>query len=300
MKKTENKTTEQKNIAPIVDETAKTAAELLDELNAVTDENIRKTIVVQLAEVLKSENKAATKTAIRALVTKYAEDQSAFWTELVNNPYAPILKLKENEDGNFELTPGKRRILFSQVDHAYGEDNNGRSIAQSKNYHRMFARLTNNLYKATCAELSEEAKAVIRVKYHGKDEEMAVDFTGTSIGALLAQVQAIVDTIFPADQTAKMVRADVRYLLKAFTNAKEGEVKTANEKKVEAAVLDAFRVRKAEQAYKVTSTAKCHKEPKVKAERSEAVEEQTSRIPERPEAVDTVKKAAKKSKTQAA
>lgn len=300
MKKTENKTTEQNNIAPIVDETVKTAAELLDELNAVTDENVRKTIVVQLAEVLKSENKAATKTAIRALVTKYAEDQSAFWTELVNNPYAPILKLKENEDGNFELIPGKRRILFSQVDHAYGEDNNGQTIAQSKNYHRMIARLTNNLYRATCAELSEEAVAVIRTKFHGKTEETAVNFTGTSIGSLLEQVQALVDTIFPADQTTHMVRADVRYLLKAFANAKDGEVKTANEKRVESAVLDAFRVRKAEVAYKVTSTAKCHKEPKPKAERTEAQEEKTSRIPERPEAVATVSKAAKNGKTQAA
>lgn len=301
MKKQENKTIMQENNAPIVDETVKTATELLAEINSTEDENVRKTIRATLEEVVKQDNKAITKTAIRNLATMFTADPALFWTEMVNNPYAPISKLKENEDGIFELAPAKRRILFSQVDHVYGEDNNGQTIAQNKNYHRMIARITNNLYRLTCNELSEGAtQAVIKTKYHGKEEEIAVDFTGTSIAALMAQVQALVDTIFPADQTTKMVRADVRYLMKAFTNAKEGEVKTANEKKVEAAVLDAFRIRKAEQAYKVTSTAKCHKEPKSKPERTEAQEEKTSRIPERPEAVETVSKVAKSGKTQVA
>lgn len=274
-----------------------TSAEILALLNAEADRNKHKPIKTALDEVLKAENKALVKSAVETFVNQYTRDEAVFWTAFINTPYATIYKLSENEDAKdgedvYSLKPSNRRILFSQVDKVYAEKHNGQTMAQAKNYVRMIARFTHNLYLNECGGLSDGAGdkcAVIKVAYNGEKSESKVanvDFGKYSKSAMKAQLQAIVDTILPADQSVPMVSADLNFVIRAYAKADldSGKVKAGAEKVVERIIFTAVRMRKNGIKYEVESKANCHKskddKPKV-SERTEKQEEVMSKVPDR-------------------
>lgn len=287
-----------KNNTTTIDLSAMTPDAIVQMLNEEQDLNKHAPLLKALDENLKAENKETLTAAIKTFADCAHADPDKFWTEFVQSSFATLRKLSvdENAEERYNLKPVQRRILFTQIDKAYAENFNGETIANAKNYVRMIARLTDNLHRAECANLSEETGkdcAVIRATYHGEggEEMKEVDFSGTSVNKLTAQIQAIVDTIMPKGQSVRIVKADTRYIQDVFTSGKEGTIRTGNEKAVEAAIWVAVRKRKNGEAYEVRSMAKCHKEPKAKkSERTEKQEEVMSKVPERPEAAATLSK----------
>ena len=302
MKDTTNTTT-----MPIAAETAnpyedKTAAEVVAILNQTEDKNLHAPIIAAIEEKLKEENKQDVKLGVETFAHCYKTDEALFWANMIESPYATIRRLVEDENDGYILKPSNRRILFSQVDAVYQEENNGKSIAAGKNYLRMIARITDNLYKSKCADLSAEAGkdcAVVRVASNldGETVMREVDFSKSSISGIKDQIQALVDTILPESERVKICSADVRYIQTVTASGNESKVKTANEKNVEKAIFDAIKTRRLGVAYEVESRAKCHKANKKadqketkKSERTEKQEEAMSKVPERPEAAATLSK----------
>lgn len=286
---TETTMTENQTAVTITDDM--TAQTLCDLLNKTEDKNLHEPIKTALEERLKEENKKSVKAGLEAFANKAKNDPNLFWTEFINDPAVSVRKFTENDDGTFELEPAKRRVTFSQIDKVYGDLNDGKTIAESKNYARMLAHITNNLYRLTCADLSEEAGAkcaVVRVtaNINGEKTMREVDFSKASKSGIKAQMQAFLDTVMPQNQRILVCSADVNYVNKAFVAAKDGTVKTAKEKRTEAIIWEAVKVRKNNEAYKVESQADCHKEPQKegkKSEFTEAKEEKMSKVPNRPE-----------------
>ena len=276
----------------------KTAAEVVAILNQTEDKNLHAPIIAAIEEKLKEENKEAVKIDVETFAHCYKTDEALFWENMIELPYATIHRLVEDENDGYILKPSKRRILFSQVDSVYQQENSGKSIAAGKNYVRMIARITDNLYKSKCADLSAEAGkdcAVVRVMSNidGETVMRDVDFSKSSIGGIKDQIQALVDTILPENERVKICSADVRYIQTVTASGNESKVKTANEKNVEKAIFDAIKTRRLGVAYEVESRAKCHKADKKQAKKSERTEKQEevmSKVPERPEAAATLSK----------
>lgn len=274
----------------------KTAQELCDILNQTADRNEHAPIKAAIEAKLQDENKAAIKAEVETFARTARKDETLFWANLVMNPYATIYTLTESEEGEYSLSERNRRLTFSQIDKRYQELYNGQTIANEKNYVRMIARITNNLYRNTCSDLSADAgedRAVIRVAaiIDGETTMREVDFSKASKTAIKAQIQAYVDTIMPEAQRVLICSADVNYIIKGFDNAKDGTVKTANEKKVEILIFDSIKSLYTKEAYKVESKAACHKQPEPKkSERTEKQEEIMSKVGERAEAANTLSK----------
>lgn len=276
----------------------KTASEVVEILNKTEDKNLHAPIIAAIEEKLKEENKEAVKIDVETFAHCYKTDEALFWENMIELPYATIHRLVEDENEGYILKPSKRRILFSQVDSVYQQENSGKSIAAGKNYVRMIARITDNLYKSKCADLSAEAGkdcAVVRVMSNidGETVMREVDFSKSSIGGIKDQIQALVDTILPENERVKICSADVRYIQTVTASGNESKVKTTNEKNVEKAIFDAIKTRRLGVAYEVESRAKCHKADKKqtkKSERTEKQEEVMSKVPERPEAAATLSK----------
>lgn len=275
----------------------KTAAEVVAILNQTEDKNLHAPIIAAIEEKLKEENKQAVKIDLETRAHCYKQDESLFWDTMIVSPYAPVMKLAEDDNG-YILKTCKKRVLFSQVDSVYQEINAGKTIASGKNYVRMIARITDNLYRSKCADLSDGAGkncAVIRVSaiFDGETVMREVDFSKCSIGAIKTQIQALVDTILPESERVNICSADVRYIQTVTASGAESKVKTANEKNVEKAIFDAIKTRRLGNSYEVQSLAKCHKDAEKKAEkpdRNEKQEEVMSKVPERPEAAATLSK----------
>lgn len=276
----------------------KTAAEIVSILNQTEDKNLHAPIKAAIEEKLKEENKKAVKLAVEALAQQAKADETLFWANMIESPYATINRLVEDENDGYVLKPSQRRILFSQADAVYQAENSGASIAAAKNYLRMIARITDNLYKSKCADLSAEVGkdcAVVRVTFNlgGETAMREVDFSKSSISGIKEQVQALADTILPESERVNICSADVRYIQTVTASGTESKVKTANEKNVEKAIFDAIKTRRLGVAYKVESRAQCHKTDKKqtkKSERSEKQEEVMSKVSERPEAAATLSK----------
>lgn len=291
------KTTEETTVDLYAD---MTAAEVVAILNDTEDKNLHAPILTAIDEKIKTENKASLTAAIKSFVKTANEDKTLFWDEFIRNPYAPAVKLSMNkETGEYSLEPTTKYILFSKVDSVYQDEFNGESIANAKNYLRMIARITDNLYRATCSDLSagvDRSLAVVRVKatIDGETTMREVDFTKTSNGGICEQMQAFVDTVMPDGQRVLLRNADVNYVRLSIANGKNGNVVTGKEGAVERLMFDAIAKRYTNSAYTVESKAACHKEPKQKNERTEKQEEVMSKVPERPEAAATLSKNAEK------
>ena len=278
----------------------KTAAEVLNILNGTDDRNLHKPIIEIIEKKLQEENKKTVKAGLENFANMAKDNSDQFWTTFINEPFVPARKFTENKDGTYALEPVKRKVNFSQIDKVYGDLNDGKTIAESKNYVRMLDHITNNLYRQTCADLSTEAGekcAVVRVaaNIEGEKTMREVDFSKASKSALKTQIQAFLDTTMPDNVRPLVCSADVNYILKAFETAKDGIVKTAKEKRTETIIWEAVKIRANKRAYTVESQADCHKDPNAKkevkkSEFTESQEEKTSKIPERPEAVATLSK----------
>lgn len=275
----------------------KTAAELVELLNKTEDKTAFDALLKVVEDKLKDENKLAVKAAITAFAYSANADVSAFWDGFIRKPYVTVSKLAENkETGEFSIESAGRRVQFSKIDAAYQEMYNGETIANAKNYLRMIARITDNLYRATCTDLSKDLdrnQAVIKVaaKIDGETTMRNVDFTKTSNGGICEQMQAFVDTVLPDGQRVLLRNADVNYIRLSVANGKNGKVVTGKETMVENLIFDAIAKRYTQTAYEVESKAAIHKADKPKkSDRSEKQEEATSKIPERPEAEATLSK----------
>lgn len=279
------------------------ASELVAVLNKADDKETVKALRDLVEEKVKAENKALVKAGVKAFAMSANDNLTAFWNSFIRNPYVPAIKLTENDEtGEFSIEPTTKYVLFSKVDAVYQDEFNGESIANAKNYLRMIARITDNLYRATCSDLSngvDRNLAVVRVKavIDGETTMREIDFTKTSNSGICEQMQAFVDTVMPDGQRVLLRNADVTYVRLSIANGKNGKVVTGKEGAVERLMFDAIAKRYTQTAYEVESKAACHKskDDNKKSERTEKQEEATSKIPERPEATATL---SKKNKTE--
>lgn len=274
-----------------VDLLSLSALEIVKLLNEEQDLNKHAPMKKALEEVLKNENKEHMIQAVAEFVKEYGQDTNAFWNRFITDPFAPRFSMVEDTEAEerYSLKEGQKRISFLKVDAKYQEENHGQTMAQAKNYCRMLARFTDNIYRKVCGELSagcDKKQAVIRVTFHGAKEDYKkdVDFSATTSKAMKAQMQAIVDTILPETHSVLVRDADLSFVLKVAQKASldNGAVKTGKEVLILNAIMKAVDMVKNERTYVVESAAECHKEKKAKkSDRTEAQEEKTSKIPDR-------------------
>lgn len=282
------------------------ASELVAVLNKAEDKETIKALRELVEEKVKAENKTLVKAGIKAFAMSANDNLTAFWDSFIRNPYVPAIKLTEDDEtGEFSIEPTTKYVLFSKVDAVYQDEFNGESIANAKNYLRMIARITDNLYRATCSDLSngvDRNLAVVRVKavIDGESTMREIDFTKTSNGGICEQMQAFVDTIMPDGQRVLIRNADVNYVRMTVANGKNGKVVTGKEGAVERLIFDAIAKRYTQTAYEVESKAACHKsKDDRRSDRTEKQEEAMSKVPERPEAAATLSKKEKTEKKAA-
>lgn len=260
--------------------------EMIEALNAETDVATHDKLLATLNEVVKAENKATIASAVESFVKSAEVAPTDFFRAFIADPFVNVKRVKkDNKSGEYSVVDTVRQISFSEVESAYGNAHKGQTLAQSKRYVGMIARFTHNLHANLCGELSEEGAKVTVRKYNGQAVEEH-DFNGTSIGKLQSQLNSIVSTILPEGMTIKMVKADVRALMRAHQTEKFMEFTTAAEKKVMNQIFGAMRTRMAGKAYVVHSKALCHKAKE--SNQTPTQEERTSKIPERAEAEQTL------------
>ena len=257
-------------------------SEMLEALNAETNVAAADKLFSALNETIKAENKEIIESAVESFVKSAETDPADFFRAFIADPFVNIKRVKkDNKSGEYSVVDAVRQVSFAEVETAYGKAHKGQTLAQSKRYVGMIARFTHNLHASLCGALSEEGQKVTVRKFNGQKAE-EYDFTGTSIGKLQAQLNAIVSTILPDGMTIQMVKADVRAIMAAHQTEKFMEFTTAAEKKVMNQIFGAMRIRMAGKAYTVNSKALCHKAKE--SNQTPAQEEKTSKIPERPEA----------------
>lgn len=245
-------------------EKAKTAEELVSELNAkratLTQPEIAP-LTSAINEKLKAENGEAKTEYIKALLST---DKITMFNTFIDVPCYTVKRLTNDKDtGDFVLVDGKRQLNFAQLDSAYEKENDGNTLANAKNYHRMVANFTHNIGVKIAGDLSEDkdVKKVCIPVYQG-EKETEVDFSKASITALETQLNAIVTTILPNEICAKMLRSDVRAICQAATQEKMLCFTLKNEIRILNSIFNAIRIRKNNEAYTLESKAKCHKESK--------------------------------------
>lgn len=293
--------------------TTKTAAQLVSDLNAVhstmTAAQVEKAVTA-IKEAVKAENAAAVD--IRAIQLVKMDDQAQMFTDYINDPAVPVVRLAQSKTtGEYKLTLGKRHISFAKLEATYQRINGtkhadgtvdpdkSKTLTQSKRYAAMLSYFADNLTRLIAGDLSENGSkkkvSVPSLTAGTADQRKEYDFTGSSINALESQLNAIVSTILPADMVVKMKRVDVRALKQAATKEKLLDFTMKNEADLLARIFAAVKVRMNDDVYKLTSNAKAHKEKKIKTKtanekQSAKTEEKMSRVPERPEAAKTLSK----------
>lgn len=269
-----------------INTTSMSISELVEALNAENNVAAADKFLAALNEGIKAENKATIASAVESFVKSAEASPVDFFRSFIADPFVKVKRVKkDNKSGEYSLVDAVRQISFAEVENAYGNAHKGQTLAQSKRYVGMIAHFTHNLHANLCGALSEEGQKVTVKKFNGQQVE-EYDFTGTSIGKLQTQLNAIVSTILPEGMTIQMVKADVRAIMAAHQTEKFMEFTTAAEKKVLNQIFGAMRIRMAGNAYVVNSKAACHKAKE--SNQTPAQEERTSKIPERAEAEQTL------------
>lgn len=237
-------------------------------------------------------------------------DRIAMFTDYINNPIAETVRIKQdNKTGEYALTTGEKQISFMQLEkafqilhgtkHADGsvEADTSKTLAQDKRYYAMLTYFVDNLTRNIAGDLSEQVKKVSVPTLTSKEEKpVEHDFSGVSVNAMEAQLNALVSTILPADMSVKMRRVDVKALKQAATTEKMMKFRMNDEGRMLNKIFAAIRIRMNDEAYELTSKAKAHKQPKpqltANENNSEKQETDMSKVPERAEAVPANKKSA--------
>lgn len=277
--------------------------EIIARYNAA-EETDKSTIEKELETALKEHNTALKKNAISTLLDTAEKDGlSAFWKAYLATPSYNALGVRENaETGEMETVYRVRPVYLDELEKAWDAMHDGQTLARAKNYNRMMAHFIKNVVHHQAGDLSEHDKgekcAIVAVKKFQDDdlETQEVDFSGVSVGALLKQLRAIVETILPEGMAPNMLKADVRAILMAAQTSKELDFKGKKERAMLRLVLDAAQKRITGEAYVYESAAKCFKEPKPKManeQQSAKTEEKMSMVPERPEAAEILGKKGK-------
>lgn len=240
-------------------ENCKTSAELLEELNAIRTTATASEVSAKIAminEKLKEESEANKNARIAELLEM---EKVKLFIEFINNPCYESMKLKTDRDsGEFTIINRSRQIRFRQLDMAYAEKTKEKTLTNSLRYYGMVSLFTHNLGKNIAGELSEGVKKVTVSTYNGKPEN-EFDFSGNSITALEKQLNAIAETILPAEICPKMLKADVKAIKAACVKEKMLNFTLQNENAIINKIFNAFEIRMNDKAYTLNSKAECHK-----------------------------------------
>lgn len=276
------------NTAVTIAETTKTMDQLMEELNAIRVDGSGSeisTLVNQIVEKCKEQTAENIKARISEILGMES-DRVAMFTEFINNPMAPTVRMKQDPNtGEYSVAEGEKQISFVALEKAY-EAMGGKTLAQSKHYYAMLTYFVDNLTRNIAGDLSEQVKKVQAPNLTTKEEKPAeYDFSGISVNALEAQLNALVSTILPAEMSIKMKRVDVKALKQAATSEKMMKFRMNDEARMLNKVFAAVRIRMNDEAYELTSKAKAHKaaKPHLTANEANSLEQETkmSKVPER-------------------
>lgn len=122
----------------------------------------------------------------------------------------------------------------------------------------MISNFAHNLCKNIAGDLSDSGKTVTIPTFNGEIEK-EFDFGGSSINALEKQLNAIAETILPAEICPKMIKAVVKAIKAACVKEKMLVFTLQNENAIINKIFNAFEIRINNKAYILGSKAECHK-----------------------------------------
>lgn len=165
----------------------------------------------------------------------------------------------DKDTGEFIIIERPRQIGFKQLDNAFAEANpEKKTLANSMRYYGMISLFVHNLACNITEDLSEEAHKVTVPEFHGK-QETEFDFSACSMTGLEKQLNAIVAAILPQELAPKMLKADVKVIRLACVQDKMLRFTIQNESRIINMIFNAIKIRMNDEAYVVSSRAKCHK-----------------------------------------
>lgn len=269
----------------------KSAAMLVEELNAIRNTATGDDIAAKVAAIQEQVNKEnAAATAERAVELVTMTDRVEMFREFINNPTVPSVRFfHDKKSGEYRLISGKKQLSFTKLEAAFQRLNGTKhedgsvtpdksaTLTRSKRYAAMLSYFVDNLTRSIAGDLSHKPKAVHvpALTYGTEDERKELDFSKNTPGALEFQLNAIVKAILPEGLTITMNKTDVRALKQAATKEKLMEFTMNTEAAFLLKIFSAMKVRMNDAAYVLNSKAKAHKvkEDKPADPKAEAAED---------------------------
>lgn len=301
--------------------TTMSAIEAINAYNALILSNAPATKLTEaentVVESVKAENKTAKDACVEELLTIYAEQGKVafFDAYLANRTYTGISTSKSKEDGTYDMPkPHTFMLGFRDLEKGYKAkhaDNIAATLARDGRYKAFVELLQWNLAREVSKEIEvskekktgkkQEDKQVLtdkKLEAMAKDPKLEV-FKGCTNGALLSQMQYIVDSILPEDYPAvKLNSADRRYVqLAAVQKVKRGVVTGSKDTVVLEELITAIVYRKAGAYYEFQSKSagmrNHNNTPKLTAKQEQIIANTREPVPSSAQAEKNARKEAK-------
>ena len=294
----------------ITTETTMPLEELLEALNSEKDVDKAVVCRAKLEQSVKAHNQETMDAAVAMYLKQAETDMDSLFRAFVEDPYVPILRIKTNKDGRFELADGDKQLSFNTLERAYAKHTGsadesasiktGKTLARDKKYEAYLSYFVDNLGRNLAGDMSATGlavKAPVLTGDKAAEERKEYDFGKSSIGGLEFQLNSIVNTILPESMPVTMRRIDVKAILMACIKADNRlNFRLSNEQRILDMIFIAVRKAMTGETYKLGSKAKAHKPIRqnltANESGSEKQEAAMSRVPERAEAVPMGKKSA--------
>ena len=264
-------------------------------------------------EAVKAENKAAKDSCVASLLAVRAEQgETAFFDAyLADRTYPGFAAVKSKDDGTYDMKPRTMMLGFGDLEKGYkaeNADNITATLARDGRYKSFVGLLQWNMARSVSKEIEDPkgAKQVLtdkKLEAMAKDPELKV-FAGYTNGALLSQMQYIVNCILPENYPeVKLNSADRRYVqLAAVQRVRRGVVTGSKDTAVLEELITAIVYRKAGAYYEFQSKSAGMREkkdtpkPKLTAKQEQVIANTAERTPNAAQAEKNARKEAKAAK----
>lgn len=263
-------------------------------------------------EAVKGENKAAKEACVAKLLAIRSEQgETAFFDAyLSDRTYSGFAAVKSKDDGTYELKQRTMLFGFADLEKGYkaeNADNITATLARDGRYKSFVGLLQWNMARSVSKEIEDPkgAKQILtdkKLEAMAKDPELKV-FAGYTNGALLSQMQYIVNCILPENYPeVNLNSADRRYVqLAAVQRVRRGVVTGSKDTAVLEELITAIVYRKAGAYYEFQSKSAGMREkkdaPKLTAKQEQVIANTREPVPSSAQAEKNARKETKAAKT---
>lgn len=213
-----------------------------------------------LTDAVKADNMAMKEARVNALLDiRESGGETAFFDAfLKNRTYFCTAAVQNKDSKEYKLEDRTKPLRFEDLEKGFKKKFNDStaSLARDPRYVKLLGLLQWNLARSTTQELKTGDAMHLsnkQLETLRKEPELKV-FTGATNGALLAQIQAIVNAILPDGYAPAMNSADRKYVqLASVAKVKRGTVTGAKDSNVLDEIITAVIVRKTGLCYKFQS-----------------------------------------------